>query len=80
MCVSGESSFSLTVCQTRMGGYLLVFLQIQKGDRIPKTHKSILANDGDVVRAEIQMPETVQRAQRFARNDVEIIVPQAKIL
>lgn len=58
----------------------LVFLQIQKRDRIAETRERVLGDVRYVVALQVQMSEPVQAPERFTRDRVQVVVAQSQVL
>jgi hypothetical protein len=59
---------------------LHIFLQIQEGNGISVASEGVLANVGDVVGAQVEVAQPVQRPQRLGRDLVQAVVAQAEVL
>lgn len=60
--------------------HLLVLLQVQERDGVPEADEGVLVDGRDVVRAQVQVPKTVQRPQCLARDPVQVVIAEAQIL
>ena len=60
--------------------YLHILLQVEEGDGVPVAAEGVLDDVGDVVGAQVEVSQAVQRPQRLRRDLVQAVVAQTQVL
>lgn len=70
-------SRSLSRCNSRNS---LVLLQVQERDGVAESDECVFGDVADVIGSHVEVTESVQRSQGFARYLVQVVVSQTQIL
>lgn len=60
--------------------YSRIFLEVQEGDGVAEAGEGVVRDEGDVVDAQVKVPQAVQPAERVAGDLVELVVAEAQVL